>query len=311
MTQRRPILWAHLLLLGIVLVWGATFTVIKDALRDASPLVFNLLRMTVASAALLAINWRWLRPLPPRALFSGATAGLFLAAGYQFQTAGLARTTPANSAFLTGLFVVFVPVFNLIPAIRPANAHAPRLAAFTGTLLAFAGLLLLTTPPGTQAAALLRSIGPGDWLSLVCAVGFAAHLLTLAHASPVIPIRQLATLQIVFCTLFMLLTLPLEPVHHLTGTPRLAGALLLTGLVGTALAFTVQSWAQQFLRPTHTALLITLEPVFAYLTAMAVHQQTLERRSFAGSALILAGMLVAELLPGDASGSVRTPGDIS
>src|SRR6201996_5935372 len=131
------------------MVWGATFVLVKDALQDASPLLFNLLRMTLAFIALVIVNHRQLRDISRRSLFSGLIVGLFLAAGYQFQTAGLALTTPAKSAFITGLVVVFVPLFTIIPALRSSNTPAPRWTAAAGALLAFSGLLLLTTPSGT------------------------------------------------------------------------------------------------------------------------------------------------------------------
>ena len=143
MPRPSPSTLAHLLLLGVVAVWGATFVLIKDALNDASPLLFNLLRMTLAAIALALINRRHLRSVTRPTLIAGAVVGLFLAAGYQFQTAGLARTTAAKSAFITGLVVVFVPLLTAIPVLRPAGTHAPRWTASLGALLAFAGLLLL------------------------------------------------------------------------------------------------------------------------------------------------------------------------
>ncbi len=115
------------------------------------------------------------------ALRSGLIVGIFLAAGYQFQTAGLARTTAAKSAFITGLVVVFVPLFTLIPALRPANTSPPRWTTAIGAILAFTGLLLLTTPTGTSWQNLFVSISTGDLLTLACAVAFAAHLMSLAH----------------------------------------------------------------------------------------------------------------------------------
>src|SRR5271167_3650456 len=150
MSRLSPSTIAHLLLLAVVFVWGATFVLIKDALQDASPLLFNLLRMSLAFVALAVINHRQLSHISRRSLFSGFIVGLFLAAGYQFQTAGLAHTTPAKSAFITGLVVVFVPIFTLVPALRSPNTPATRWTTALGALLAFTGLLLLTTPNGTS-----------------------------------------------------------------------------------------------------------------------------------------------------------------
>jgi drug/metabolite transporter (DMT)-like permease len=293
----KPSTLAHLLLLAVVAVWGATFTLVKDALQDASPLLFNLLRMTLAAIALIVINRRSLRNLTQNTLFSGLVVGIFLAAGYQLQTAGLARTTASKSAFITGLVVVFVPLLSTIPAIRPATAHAPRWSSGLGALLAFAGLLLLTTPAGTTWANLFTSIGIGDLLTLLCSIAFAAHLLALAHTSTRVPIVQLATLQITAAALVMAITLPLGGHIYLHVTLRLVIALAVTSLLATAAAFTIQSWAQQHLPPTHTALLLTLEPVFAWLVSFLFLGERLSVRALQGAGLIFAGILITELLP--------------
>jgi drug/metabolite transporter (DMT)-like permease len=290
-----PSTLAHLLLLGVVAVWGVTFVLVKDALNDASPLLFNLLRMTLAFLALVIINHRQLRNITRQSLLSGLIVGLFLAAGYQFQTAGPARTTAAKSAFITGLVVVFVPLLTVIPILRPANAHAPRWTTAIGALLAFSGLLLLTTPAGTTWQNLFSSIGIGDLLTLVCAIAFAGHLLSLAHTTHKVPTAQLATLQIGTAAVIMAITLPLGGRPHLTITLRLLIALGITSLVATAAAFTIQSWAQQHLPPTHTALLLTLEPVFAALTSVLFLHEHLGQRALIGAALILTGIAVTEI----------------
>ena len=297
LPRLSPSTLAHILLLGVVAVWGATFVLIKDALDDASPLLFNLLRMTLAAIALALVNRRHLRQIPRSTLIAGAIVGFFLAAGYQFQTAGLARTTAAKSAFITGLVVVFVPLLTAIPALRPSGTHAPRWTALLGAILAFIGLLFLTNPPGTTAANIFTSIGIGDLLTLICALAFAGHLLSLAHTSSRIPIPQLSTLQVAFAALVMLLTLPLGGRLYLHLTPRLITALAITSLLATAAAFTIQSWAQQHLPATHTALLLTLEPVFAWLISFLFLHERLSQRSLAGAALILTGILITELFP--------------
>lgn len=297
MSRLSPSALAHLLLLATVFVWGATFVLVKDALQDSTPLLFNLLRMTLAFLVLAAVNHRHLRNLSRRAVVSGVIVGILLAAGYQFQTSGLARTTPAKSAFITGLVVVFVPLFTAIPALRPSGTHAPRWTAGVGAILAFAGLLLLTTPSGTAWAHLFSSIGIGDLLTLACAIAFAGHLLSLAHTSPELPAPQLATLQIGVAACVMLLTLPLAEHPHATFTPRLVIALIVTSVFATAAAFTIQSWAQKHLPPTHTAVILSLEPVFAWLTALVFLHEHLGPRALAGAALIIAGIALTELIP--------------
>jgi drug/metabolite transporter (DMT)-like permease len=132
---------------------------------------------------------------------------------------------------------------------------------------------------------------------LACAIAFAGHLLSLAHTSHRVPTGQLATLQIGVAALIMTITLPLGGKPHLSLTPRLVVALAVTSLLATAAAFTIQSWSQQHLPPTHTAILLTLEPVFACLTSYLVLHEHLGRRSLLGAVLILLGIAFTELLP--------------
>jgi drug/metabolite transporter (DMT)-like permease len=292
----RSVLLAHLSLVAVTLVWGTTFVIVKESLASVSPLLFNLLRMTLAFLALLLLNGRSLRGVSRRELQFSAGAGLLLGLGYQFQTAGLARTTPSKSAFLTGLVVVLVPLLSALPRVAPPDADRPGFAAFAGAALAFAGVILLTSQPGAGHA-LLAGLGVGEWLTLICALAFSAHLLTLGHAATNMSARRLGTLQIGFAVLTMLLTLPLggRPVFHLNATVVLA--LTITSLLATAFAFTVQSWAQGLLPASHTALIFTLEPVFAWLTSILFLGEGLGRRALGGAALILCGILVAQLGP--------------
>ena len=284
---------AHLALIGVTLVWGTTFPLVKAALHDTTPLAFNLLRMTIAFAVLAALNFR---SLSTQHLKFGAAAGLFLALGYQLQTAGLAHTTASKSAFLTGLVVVIVPLLSTIPGVALPGSPKPSFAAFLGAAIAFAGLTLLTSDPGSGTA-LLSGMHLGEWLCLGCAIAFAAHLLVLARAAHRVPARQLSTLQIGFAALTMLVTLPLGGTPHLALTPIVLWALAITALLATAAAFTLQSWAQQHLPASHTALIFTLEPVFAWLFSLIFLHERLGPRSLTGAGLILAGILLAELGP--------------
>ena len=117
---------AYLLMLFVVAVWGSTFVLIKGALTDATPAAFNLIRMTLAFAVLaVAYHSAW-RSIRRTHIAAGALVGLCLALGYQFQTIGLARTTPSKSAFITGLVVVLVPLFSIVPSLRAPGARPPR-----------------------------------------------------------------------------------------------------------------------------------------------------------------------------------------
>lgn len=287
---------AHLLLLGVVVVWGTTFSLVKAALVETTPLVFNLLRMLLAFAVLAAVNWPSLRGLTRSDLKLGAAAGVFLGLGYQFQTSGLNHTTASKAAFITGLVVVIVPLLSALPGVALAGSTKPSADTYAGALLAFAGLVLLTTPAGSGPT-LFSGIGLGEWLCMGCAVAFAAHLLMLARAAPRVSARRLGTLQIGFAALVMLVTLPMGGRLRFHGAPILWIALAVTALLATAAAFTIQSWAQQHLRASHTALIFTLEPVFAWLTSLLFFGEQLGRRAMLGAGLILAGIVFAELRP--------------
>ncbi len=291
---------AHILMLSVVFVWGATFVLIKNALSDISPLLFNLLRMTLATLCLALIYRSHLRGLTRRAWIGGAVVGACLAMGYQFQTAGLALTTPSKSAFLTGLVVVMVPLLSAIPWLRGPGAHAPGWSARAGAVLAFIGIVLLTSPPsssGNPFAYDFAAINVGDILSIFCALGFALHVLALARTSPHIPFQQLAVLQIGFATLFMAISTPLLEKSWIRFTPRLAFAIVMAAVLATAVAFTIQSWAQKYLPATHTALILTMEPVFAWTTSFVLLHERLGLRASAGAILILGGIALAELIP--------------
>ncbi len=291
---RQPRFVANVSLIAVVLVWGTTFSLVKAALADAPPLLFNLLRMTLAFVLLAVPNGPALRAMTRREFRLAAVAGVFLGLGYQFQTAGLRRTGASTAAFITGLVVVIVPLLSTWSRLRPADAPAPRPVAYAGALVAFCGLALLTSGAGTGSR-LLSGFGWGEALTLICAVAFAMHLLWLARAARQVQARALGTVQIGAAALLMVVTLPLGGRAYLHGTVRLAIALAVTAVLATAAAFTIQSWAQQYLSPTHTALLFTLEPVFAWLTALLFFHERMSGRQLLGAAAILAGVLLAEL----------------
>jgi drug/metabolite transporter (DMT)-like permease len=258
--------------------------------------MFNLSRMALAFAVLAALNWTSMRGVTRTDLKLGAAAGLFLGLGYQLQTSGLNHTTASKAAFITGLVVVMVPLLSAVPGVALPGSLRPSFDAYVGAGLAFAGLVLLTTPPGAGLA-LFSGIGLGEWLCLGCAVAFAAHLLVLARAAPRVSARRLGTLQIGFAAVVMLVTLPLGGRPHFHGTAIVWIALAVTAVLATAAAFTIQSWAQQHMPASHTALIFTLEPVFAWLTSLLFFGEQLGRRALLGAALILGGILLAELRP--------------
>jgi len=296
---------AYILMTLVVAVWGSTFVVIKGALSDATPAAFNLIRMTFAFVLLGVAYHRAWRTIRRTQIAAGAVVGLCLAAGYQFQTIGLVRTTPSKSAFITGLVVVLVPLFSIVPALSPPGARPPRWNAFMGAALAFLGIVLITAPPvatagARTAAAFLpdfSSINLGDVLTLGCSISFAFHCIALGHTSPRIPFKPLAILQVGFCALFMAVSLPMIEHPQVHVTARLVIALIVAAALATAAAFSIQSWAQSILPTTPMALILALEPVFAWITSFVVTGERLGMVAAIGAILILGGIALTELVP--------------
>jgi drug/metabolite transporter (DMT)-like permease len=275
-----------LALFGVTVIWGTTFVVVKSALADISPLLFLAIRFTFAALVLGAIygsKVRW------KAIGGGLLAGGLLFAAFVFQTEGLALTTPTKSAFLTGLFIPMVPLANsLVYRIRPRKFEV------AGILIASLGMALMTLPSGKF------EISTGDILTVLCAVTFALHMVVLGHYSPSVGFETLAVVQIAVAGVLGFLSAWVLPSSifgpsriHLT--PALGVALLVTGLLATALAFTVLAWSQQYTTPTRAALIAALEPAVAWFTSYVVTGELLSNRGKIGAGLILAGVLLVEL----------------
>jgi drug/metabolite transporter (DMT)-like permease len=282
---------AHLLLIVVTFIWGATFVQIKDALHDVSPLLFNALRMLLATAALFLLHLPHLRNMKLSTVLAGARVGVFLWAGYEFQTAGLRLTTPSKSAFLTSVSVVLVPIFLLI-FWRKAIGRWTVL----GVAAAFAGLFLLTVPAGVRVWGDFQSVNFGDLLTLGCALAFAFQIIFVGRATEHHAFQPIAFLQIATAALLMVPSVPLLEHAHIVWSWRVILALVVSALLSTAFAFTIQSWAQQFMAATNAALIFSLEPVFAWLMAYAILGERLQLRAALGAVLIVAGLLISELL---------------
>lgn len=287
---------AHILLVLVTLVWGSTFVLIKSALADISPLWFNAIRMALAAGSLLLIFRRDMARLTRASAVAGAVVGVFLWLGFEFQTTGLKLTTPSKSAFLTGVSVVLVPVFLAIGWRRMVN----RWTAL-GVLVAFTGLFLLTVPAGAGATD-FSSVNRGDLLTMACAVAFALQIITMGRATARFPFQEIATVEAVVCAALMFATVPAMERTYAHWTPTVIAAIVITGLLNTAAGFAVQAWAQQFTPPTHTALIFSLEPVFAWITSYVVLHERLGSRATIGAVMILGGVLLSEL-----KGSVERP----
>jgi drug/metabolite transporter (DMT)-like permease len=296
---------ADLALALCALIWGATFVVVKDALAFASVFSFNTIRFTLAALVMGAVYLRALRKLDWATTVAGALIGFFMFAGYAFQTLGLKYTTPSKAAFITGASVVMVPVLLAIFWGRRVSRWA-----WGGAVAALFGLYFLTVPRSGFSA-----LNTGDVLALGCAVMFAFHIILVARYSPRHSVAALSFLQVATTAVLTALCLPVLAVTRweppfVRWSPNLIAAVLITAVGATALCFSLQVWAQQYTSPTHTAILFSLEPVFAALTSLIVVHERLGARVLAGAILVFIGILLAEL-KGPAQAGADSPGPVS
>jgi drug/metabolite transporter (DMT)-like permease len=270
-----------LLLVGVTMVWGWTFVVVQDAVALYGVLGFLAARFALAAAALAPYT---ARRVSRRTLAVGAGIGLVLSLGYLFQTAGLLFTTPTNSGLITGLFVVFAPLADLLFfGTRPS-----RLVLFT-VLLSLVGMILLAGggPDGANR---------GDLLTLLCATALGLHIALLSrysagHDAPALVFAQMLSMALVFALLWPLF----EPVAF---PPReIWLALVVTGVIASAGAFWAQTFVQQRLPAARTAVILTMEPVFAALFGYWLAGDRLVPVQIFGAALILSALVVAEVAP--------------
>jgi len=278
-------------LVFVALIWGSTFVVVKNALADVSTIYFLFLRFSLASLCLLALFAPAFRKMPWRdigkGLGGGTIAGLFLWLGYILQTVGLKYTSAGNSGFLTGLYIVLVPLIgSAFLRKRPTGRE------ITGVAIATGGMVVMTLP----SLAANFTLNFGDLLTLACAVAFSFHLLTVGYYSQRLKTEALALGQIGCAAILSGLSLGLEPLH-VKWSRAVWVAVVLTAVFATALAFALQTWAQRYTTATRTALIFALEPVVALVTAVSLGGETLTLHAAAGGALILVGILAVELKP--------------
>jgi drug/metabolite transporter (DMT)-like permease len=280
---------AHLLLVMITLIWGATFVVIKNALGDISVFLFNAIRLTLAALTLALAFHRELPRIARGSVRYGVLLGFLLWLGSELQISGLQYTMPSKSAFLTGVAVVLVPVFLAIFWKRKIG-----LWSAAGVGFAFLGLYLLTVPASSSGGVNFASVSRGDLLTLAAAVVFAFHIIFMGHATQHYPWQQIAVLQTAAAAFLMIAAVPLGPPSYVAWSARVIWGILITGFLSLALAFTVQAWAQQFTPATHTALIFSLEPVFAALTSFIFLGERMGARGAMGAIFILGGVIISE-----------------
>ncbi len=279
---------ADLLLLIITIVWGSSFPLMKIMLDFMPSFAYLSLRFLLAAIILTVIFHKNLKHFSRRTFFFGCVIGIFMFAGMALQVNGLYTTSASNSGFITGLNVVMVPMISAV-----LLKKKPDRASVLGVGIAFAGLLLVS-------GGLNMNFNFGDFLTFLSSICWALQIIFIDKFTATEDASLLAIMQIGFTGVVstgVWMSIGFQQ-FEFNGTVILV--LLITAVLGTALAFGGQTIAQKDTSPTHTALIFTAEPVFAALFAMIIPNMAGETESLGltsaiGSALILAGMLVSEL----------------
>jgi len=294
-TTRRN---ANLMLLAAAAVWGLAFVAQRVGMRHVGPLTFNGVRFALGALALLpVVAWTRRREAGPgrppvpiawsRVVRGGLAAGFFIFTGSTLQQYGLVYTTAGKAGFITGLYVVFVPLIGL------ALGHRATRSIWAGAVLAATGLYLLSAQG-------LTGIAPGDGLVLLSALFWAGHVLVIARLVRTTDPVQLAVAQ--FAVVSLASMAGAWFLESPAPGPILAAAvpILYAGLMSVGVAYTLQIVAQRHARPAHAAIILGLESVFAALGGWIILGEHLPLRGLVGCALMLGAVLLVQI-EGDSS----------
>lgn len=285
---------ADAVLVGVTLVWGSSFVVIKNVLREGPPLGFLFCRFLLATLLLATLLPR--RRRTPHLLRDGLAVGLLLACGMSLQVVGQLATTASKAAFLTGLSVVLTPFAAFLRTRR-----LPSLENGIGISLASVGFFFLTFPRGGGP------LNRGDLLVLGCGVVFAFYIVELAeraarHDAAWLTGIQLAVVAACAGALALLFRTAFVPgftagaeLRPIVWQGDFLWGVVYLGSIGTVGTFLGQTWAQRHMSATHAAILFALEPVFAALLAVWFLDERLGTRGLAGGILVIAGIAVSEM----------------
>ena len=290
-TMPNHALRADLLMLLTALIWGTGFVAQTAGMDHIGPYLFSGLRFALGSLCLIPLILRNAKtarvpePLLNRGMLrAGIIMGLALALGINLQQVGLLFTSVTNSGFITGLYVIVVPLLGLL------LGHKTGLGTWLGCLLAVVGMCLLSIGDNFHVAS-------GDWLQLIGAFVWGGHVVLVSlFASRHDPIR-LAFLQFAICSVVsLLLAVLFEPIA-LNAIIDAGPALLYGGIVAVGVGYTLQVVAQKHAIASHAAIILSLEAVFAAIAGAWILGEALQLRGYIGCGLMLAGMLLAQLWP--------------
>jgi len=272
---------AEIILLVCTLIWGSTFAVVKSSLAVISPVLLIAIRFFISAMIVLpSVNWSRLRDR--KLLRSGAVLGFLLFVGYATQTIGLQYTTASKSGFITGLLVVFTPIFQVI-----IDKRLPTWANIVGIISITIGLIFLLSPSG-------GGFNLGDGLTLICAIAYALYIVLLDGASTHHDLHALTFLifssTALYCIFYMI------PFEHISFelSIDLILSLVYLSFIATYLTLRWQAQYQRYSDPTRAAVIFAIEPAFAAFIAWLFLSEQMTLVQVYGSGLILLGLFISE-----------------
>ena len=282
MTPARSRQVATLVLIALTAIWGSTFFLIRDVVRQVSPADFLAVRFTIAAVATLAVFWRPMLALDKREVRVGAGLGVVYGAAQILQTVGLAHTSAARSGFITGTYVVLTPILTAVLL----RERVPR-STWAAVLLATAGLATLSLNG--------FGFGFGETVTLLAAVFYALHIVGLGRYSSPAGAAGLCAVQMVAIAVVSLVAAAPGGIDLPPG-PGAWLSVLYMALIAGAVSIWAQTWSQSHLPATRAAIVMTLEPVFAAGFAVALGGESMTLRMVLGGAMVLAAMYTVELI---------------
>jgi drug/metabolite transporter (DMT)-like permease len=286
---------ANLLMLLAAAIWGLAFVAQRVGMETMGPHWFNSLRFFIGVVALTpVVIWigrskAKVSEQKPKAstkalMLGGLAAGVLLFIGATFQQVGLQYTTAGKAGFITGMYIFFVPLIGLFFRMKTG------LGTWLGAIVAIVGLYLLSINDDF-------TLSKGDTLQLICAVAFAGHVLMIGYLASRMDTVKLSLIQFfVAGTLAMVLALYFEQLSWAMITST-AVPLLFAGVMSTGIAYTLQTIAQQHAHPSHAAIILSSEGVFAVIGGFLLLNEVLPAQGLLGCGLILVGMLMSQLMP--------------
>lgn len=276
----------QLALILITMIWGASFITVQYGLNFSSPVLFVGLRFAAATLAVSLLSLKYLRHFSQYDVIAGASIGAVIAIGYATQTVGLQSISSSESAFLTALYVLLVPIFMWL-----CFRHKPHVMTWLGVCLAFVGLVFLT---GNGFGAIQLNFG--QIITLLGSIAIAFEIILISYFAPRVNLRRVTVLQLAFASLFCFCFAPLVGE---TTLPKFEWPLIavLCGLgLASAVIQLVMNWAQRMVDPAQAAIIYAGEPVWAAIIGRLAGER-LTPLALIGGLCVVLGVIVSEWRP--------------